>query len=73
MISLTLFICFIGVILSAFALIYGVKNIDKKDKDQARYIARLEQENRRLKYTVSLMERKAKGDRLVYTLGADNK
>lgn len=73
MISLTLFMCFVGVILSAIVLVCGFVRLNNKDKETDRYIARLESENRRLKYTVSLMERKANGDRVVYTASTYNK
>lgn len=73
MISSMLNICFIGVFLSGIALVCGVMSINKRNRKTERYIARLESENRRLKYTVSLMERKANADRLVYTASIYNK
>ena len=70
-ISSMLNMCFMGVFLSGVAVVCGFIGLHKKDKATERYIARLESENRRLKHTVVVMERKAKGERLVYTLGIE--
>ena len=65
--------CFMSVFFAGIVLVCGVAKLSKRDKKLERYIARLEQENRRLKYTMSLMEKKANGDRLVYTASTYNK
>lgn len=71
-ISQMLSFCFLGVILSGIALVCGVMSLNKRDRETERYIARLESENRRLKETVTHIERKAKGDRLIFTVSIDN-
>lgn len=71
MIPCMLNMCYVGVILSTIAMIWGFNNLRKRDKATERYISRLEAENRRLKHAVFVLERKAKGDRMIYTLGAE--
>lgn len=71
-ISSMLNICFMGVFLSGVAVVCGFIGLHRKDRETERYIARLEAENRRLKEAVILTERKAKGERLIFTVSLDN-
>lgn len=71
-ISQMLSICFFGVFISGIALVCGIVSLNKRDSETERYIARLEAENRSLKETVERLERKAKGDKLVFTISLDN-
>lgn len=71
-ISQMLSFCYLGVILAVIAFVYGFTSLRKRDRDTERYIARLESENRLLKDKVERLERKVKGDRLVFTISLDN-
>lgn len=71
-ISQMLSFCYLGVILSVIAFVHGFTSLRKRDSETERYIARLESENRLLKDKVDRLERKVKGDRLVFTISLDN-
>lgn len=71
MIPCMLNMCFMGVFISGVAFVCGVIFLNKRERETDRYIARLEAENRRLKEAVTNIERKAKGDRLIFTVSLD--